>query len=416
MKKIGGGKIGKGGMKFVILLMGNFGKYRITVLMLFMVCLSVQGQGNDSCRWKIRSNIGVDVRTSYAFSSYRDDVLRETLNMETACYTRVATSLHLKYGFTFSEGSAFARNYPASWQGIGTGINFLGNPRGIGTPISLYLFQGAPIWRLNDKVTAYYEWNFGASSGWKPCDGETAHSNLIVGSRMNAYINLGIGLKWHLNDNYDLTAGLDLTHFSNGNTSFPNPGVNMAGVRVGVSRSFGKEGARREIEPDTALSRKKLGYDVTLYGAWRKRVYRGGETPVLLNGHFGVAGIDFAPMWRISRTFRAGVSADFQWDESTNLKRHHVSGTTTDDISFTRPSFFSQVCVGVSGRAELVMPIFSVNIGMGYNIVGPEETRATYQLANLKVRLVKGLFLNIGYQLQNFQKQSNLMLGMGYSF
>lgn len=396
--------------------MRYFFKYAVTLSLMLISCLHVCGQSSDTCRWKIRSNIGLDLESSYTFTSFRDDILRDKLNIENAVKTRIATSVHMKYGFTFSPESSYRKIYPDSWQGIGTGINFFGNPKGIGNPINLYLFQGAPIWKLNDKISAYYEWNFGVSFGWKPCNGEIAYSNLIVGSRINAYINLGVGLKWHLNESFDFTAGLDVSHFSNGNTSFPNPGVNMAGIRIGVAHSFGKDSERRQIEPDSILSGKKLGFDLTLYGAWRRRVYRGGETPVLLNGHFGVAGIDFAPMWRISNTFRAGASADFQWDESTNLKSHHVSGETADDIIFTRPSFLSQVCVGLSGRAELVMPIFSVNVGIGYNFIGPEETRATYQLANLKIRLIDGLFLNIGYQLLNFQKQNNLMLGFGYSF
>ncbi len=396
--------------------MSRFLFYVATLLLCLKFCPDTLGQDIDSCRWKIRSCVGADVRPSYAFSSYRDDILNGKLNNDIARESHFVTSLHVKYGFTFSEESYYRMIYPESWQGVGTGVNLLGNPHGIGTPIDLYLFQGAPIWKISDNLTAYYEWNFGASFGWRPCDGQTAHSNLIVGSRINAYINLGVGLKWRLNDNYDITAGLDLTHFSNGNTSFPNPGVNMTGIRIGVSRSFGKSKEMRQTLPDSIISARKLGFDVVIYGAWRKRVYRGGETSVLLNGRFGVAGIDLSPMWRVSQIFRAGVSADFQWDESTNLKSHYVSGYSSDDILFTRPSFLSQVCVGISGRAELVMPIFSVNVGMGYNFIGPEETRATYQLANLKVRLVDGLFINIGYQLQNFQKQNNLMLGIGYSF
>ncbi len=284
--------------------------------------------------------------------------------------------------------------------------------------------------------------------GWKPCDGHIAYSNLIVGSKINAYINVGAGLQWHLGKDWDMTAGLDLTHFSNGNTSFPNPGVNMAGIRVGITKSFGTANdnsplvARRNSTSESTskcnhsadtsseynsisenrvandnLDRKhRLGYDLTLYGAWRKRVYRGGEEPVLLNGHFAIAGLNFSPMWRVSKIFRAGVSADFQWDESTDLRRHHISGLTADDLRFRRPPFFNQVSCGISGRAELVMPLFSVNIGMGYNIIAPEESRATYQMANLKIRLIRGLYLNIGYQLLDFQRQNNLMLGFGYSF
>lgn len=379
----------------------------------------VKSGGDKERRWI--PMIGTDVRPSYAFSSFRDDVLRANLILDHAIRTRLAVSTHIKYGFSFTQATKEGRFYPDAWQGIGAGLNMFGNVRGLGLPVSVYLFQGAPISRFNDCLSLYYEWNFGASFGWKPCDGIIARSNLIVGSRVNAYINLGLGIKWNLGRSTAMTAGLDLTHFSNGNTSYPNPGVNMAGIRIGLSHSFGShtDVFRKEIkdveQSDIFSGRQKLTYDLTIYGALRRRVYRGGETPVLLNGRFAVVGMSFASMWRVGKVFRVGMSADFQWDESSDLRRHHEYGSTADDLGFRRPPFFSQVSVGAGARGELVMPLFSVNVGMGYNFIGPEEARATYQMANLKIRVYRGLFVNIGYQLLDFQRQNNLMLGFGYT-
>ncbi|MBD5189167.1 MAG: acyloxyacyl hydrolase [Bacteroidales bacterium] len=364
---------------------------------------------------KIVSKVGFDVRPSYAFSSFLDDVLSERLSMKDARNTHFGTSLHLKYGFSFSSCSEAGRLYPGVTQGVGAGVNIFDHSKSIGTPVSLYLFQTAPILNITDRISLDYEWNFGASMGWKPCDGRTASSNLIVGSRMNAYINLGIGLRWKLSNAFSLMAGLDLTHFSDGNTSFPNPGVNLLGLRLGISRVFGPENNSTPFRRDSTFKSDNVSFDLTAYGAWRKRVYRGGETPVLLGGHYAVAGLNFAPMWDVAPYFRTGLSADFQWDQSSDLRHYHVSGTTSEDISFARPPFFSQLSVGLSARAELVMPIFSVNVGIGYNFIGPEESRASYQMANLKVYLTRSLYLNIGYQLQNFQRQNNLMLGVGYT-
>ncbi len=388
-------------------------------LISYMVALTLSAMASDSIGW--RQFLGLDVRPAYPFSSYRDDILTNILDMEDAKKTNVATSIHFQYGFSFPSYSRQGRICPDAWQGLGAAVNFMGNPKGLGTPVSVYAFQGAPAYHFSDRLSLYYEWNFGASFGWRPCDGETAYSNLIVGSRANAYINLGAGLMFRMNDDYSLMAGVDLTHYSNGNTSFPNPGVNMAGLRVGVVRhiggsSIGGHSSNSPALPETNLKRRGPEFDLTLYGSLRKRVYRGGEDPILLNGRYAVAGLDFAPMWRVTRNFRAGGSADFQWDESTDLKRYHAFGSTSDDIRFYRPPFYRQICVGLSGRAELVMPLFSVNVGIGYNIIGPEETRASYQLANLKVRLTDTFYLNIGYQLLDFQKQNNLMLGLGYTF
>ena len=366
-------------------------------------------------RKKTVQMIGFNIRAAHTFSSFKDDVLSECLDDSEAKHTVFSSSLHLSYGFSFSPDSEPGRLYPGVSQGIGIGVNIFQHIKSIGTPVSIYLFQEAPICRLGSRVSLGYSWNFGASAGWKPSDGLTARSNLIVGSKVNAYINLGLQAIWSLTEDLSLSAGFDITHFSNGNTSFPNPGVNMAGLKVGISRSFGKRPEGTPFMRDTLYREHHVSYDLTGYGAWRKRVYRGGETPVLLNGHYGIAGLTFAPMWELKRYLRVGVSADFQWDESSDLKHYHIGGATTEDIRFSHPPFFSQVSAGLSARAELVMPFFSVNLGFGYNLIGPVEARASYQMANLKVYLTRGLYLNVGYQLQNFQRQNNLMLGLGYT-
>ncbi len=387
---------------------------RFTIIMVSILAMSNFSGYSQKPLWIIEG----EYRPSYAFSSFRDDILRETLQMDNAKTTRFASSAHLKCGFTFSSLSKEGKFFPGVWQGIGAGVNMFDNPHGLGNPVALYIFQGAPIVHFNSRLSLYYEWNFGASFGWKPCNGLNALSNLIVGSKVNAYINLEAGLRWKISKSTALLAGVDITHFSNGNTSFPNPGVNMAALKIGINHSFDAEpnNSIPTFQPDTSECRPKIGYDITVYGAQRKRVYRGGEKPLLLPGHFAVGGINFAPMWEVVRTFRTGLSADFQWDESTDLQRHQQGYDADGNLMYSRPPFFSQLSVGVSARAELVMPLFSVNVGIGYNILRPEEQRGFYQLANLKVRLVRGLFINIGYQLLNFSRQNNLMLGFGYSF
>ena len=47
----------------------------------------------------------------------------------------------------------------------------------------------------------------------------------------------------------------------------------------------------------------------------------------------------------------------------------HVAGTSSGAIGFFRPSLAEQLSLGLSVRAELVMPIFSVQFGIGHNII-----------------------------------------------
>ena len=93
------------------------------------------------------------------------------------------------------------------YPGAGIGVQTFLAHDALGTPVSVYLFQGAPVARLCDRLTLDYEWNLGLSAGWKPND------YLLTGSRLNIYINVGMFLRWRLNDFWDVQIGPEYTHY-----------------------------------------------------------------------------------------------------------------------------------------------------------------------------------------------------------
>ena len=369
---------------------------------------------------QIIHSLGVSTGVDYVANSTGDEI-REEIQKGDKIYVNTAIPVNLRYSFSFTDPKI--RNYlPGGYQGISIGILNLGgaqcqgidkSTRNIGYPVLAYIFQGGPFHKFNSNLSLNYEWNFGASFGWKPYSEDNKYFNLTVGSRVNAYLHLGLNLRWQLNPHAALWGGIAVSHFSNGNTSFPNPGINSFGVRVGMELTVNppSEGFFPAIQ-DT-VRKKKPEYDISVWGATRKRVYRGGEKPVLLPGHFACAGISFAPMARLNTWWRVGGSADIQWDRSSDMKRNYIEGSTTQDIKFSTPSFWRQVSIGVSAHGELQMPIFALNVGLGYNLLAPWENRGSYQNITLKTYVCRMVFLNIGYHLRNFHQQSSLMLGMG---
>lgn len=368
----------------------------------------------------IVNSLSISAGVDYVAPSVGDDI-REEIPSDEKIKVNTAIPLSLKYRFSFTDPN-IPHYLPGGYQGISFGVLNLGAAQShgfsrathnIGYPVLAYIFQGGPFHKFNDRLSLGYEWNFGAAIGWKPYSEANKYFSLTVGSQVNAYLNLGLYADWKLDRNLSLFGGLNLSHFSNGNTSFPNPGVNALGVRVGVTYIINPpERDYAPAIPDT-VKKKKVQYDISAWGATRKRVYRGGEEPVLLPGRFACAGISFAPMVRLNQWWRVGGSLDLQWDQSSNMKRHYIEGTTTDDIKFSRPSFWSQTTVGLSAHGELRMPIFAVNIGCGYNLVTPWENKGFYQNIALKTYIGEHFFINVGYQLRNFHQQSSLMLGAG---
>ena len=74
-----------------------------------------------------------------------------------------------------------------------------------------------------------------------------------------------------------------------------------------------------------------------------------------------------------------------QYDESANLKEYRVGEYYSGDLKFHRPPFREQFSVGLSLRAELVMPVFSINVGVGLNLIYcGDDTKGLYQVLALK--------------------------------
>ena len=376
---------------------------------------TIIGQRNDSVSHPlIRHQLGFDLRPGYIVSTH------SFLQGDNAQQKKIDQSLsfHFKYAFRFSKESNLGRLFPHTYQGIGISYHTFFNPAELGNPVSVYVFQGSRIAQLSPRLSFDYEWNFGASFGWKKYHPGTNAYNYVVGSKINAYINLGFLLNWQLAAGWQLTAGIDLSHFSNGNTQYPNAGVNTVGGRIGLVHTFGANaGTVMSGRRTTQRIKPHISYDIVLYGASKRKGVIKPDEAYLAPGSFGVLGFNFNPMYNFHQYFRAGASLDVQYDESANIKEYEADYNDQAEHRFYRPPFKEQLAVGLSVRGELVMPIFTINVGIGYNVYHKcTDTQGMYQILALKTSVTRNLFLHVGYQLSKFKDPNNLMLGIGYRF
>lgn len=327
-----------------------------------------------------------------------------------------ALSSGIRLDFSFNPASREGMLYPELYQGVGVDMNTFFHRDLLGTPVSLFLYQGAPIAHLGRRLWIGYEWEFGAAFGWKHETEEHPQYNTAVSTSVTAHIRAAFKFHYNVSDHMILSAGLAATHYSNGNTSWPNKGVNTLGASIALTYLFNPY-AGDTPAPSAELKQEadkgRWFYDITAYGAVRKRVVTINDAPQMCPGRFGVAGIQFAPMRRLNRWVAVGPSLDIQFDESAGLEPYWVQWTTGDDIKFHRPPFGKQLSAGLSAHAELTMPIFSVNAGFGYDFVNPAGNQRFYQSLALKAFVTRHIYVNVGYRLGDFKRPQNLMLGAG---
>ena len=377
----------------------------IAVFALMLVCHAVSAR-NDA----FEHAVGLNVRPSYIMPTHGFYNGYNPLGKP----LRAGGSAHLNYSFSYAPESSVGKIYPGAYQGIGIGVQTFQAHDALGTPASIYLFQGAPFARLHDRLSLDYEWNLGLSAGWKP------NEYLLTGSRLNIYINVGVFLRWRLSKLWDVQIGPEYTHYSNGDTTFPNGGANTINFRLGARMCFGRDdlsGARPVLflrddkEGDFA---ERLTYDLTAFGAWRADRMVIGYDLHIINHPFLIAGLQLNPLYHLNQSLSFGPSIDIIYDRSANLQ---VSVNDDKMLSYSYPSFMSQISAGVSARGELRMPIFAVNFGAGYNFsYSSSDLKGLYAIFMLKAFMNDHFYLNIGYRLSSVLYSHNLMFGLGWRF
>ncbi len=356
----------------------------------------------------------VGIETSAAFVPGTNSFLRGETPDGGRVWRSFSGAVHA--GFSFNPRSREGMLYPGLYQGLGLDARSFCAKSMLGTPVSAYVYQGAPVVRFGDRLWLGYEWKFGAAFGWKHYDRETAGYNASVSTSVTARMGLGVKMCFRLSQCWTVGLGREADQFSNGNTSYPNGGVNTVGAVIGLTYV---------IEPQAGVGGMMDGaylaedchdwfYDITVYGSWRKRgLIIDGEAQ-MCPGRFGVVGLQFSPMRRLNHVVAVGASLDLQYDESSGLASYWVEGTSGDEILFWRPPIYKQLSAGVSAHAELTMPLFAVNAGLGYDFLKPAGDKRFYQSLTLKTFLTKRLYINVGYRLGSFKEPQNLMVGLGF--
>ena len=327
-----------------------------------------------------------------------------------------AFTAKVKYAFAPPSGSREAALYKGVYQGVGLAYHDL-NPQ-LGHPLSLFLFQGATIKTLARRLSLNYEWNLGLTYGWKKYDAESHPDNRVIGSKMTAYINLDFYLRYMLSKAWDLNLGASITHFSNGNTSIPNAGLNIGGIKASAAYYFNRKEETGASLQDMDDFHRHWVWDLTFYGAWKRKGLETETGAYAIPGKYGVVGFNLNPLYQINRWLNVGPSLDASYDGSANLEFDLPQGDsqyepTEDDVRLA--PWYHRVAVGLSGRVEFTMPYFTINFGIGHNFVNAqtEDLRGFYEILALKIHVLQKAYVHIGYSLYDFYYPNNLMLGLG---
>lgn len=332
------------------------------------------------------------------------------------------TSIALKYGFSSKGDKWQDYSYGLPYMGVGLYIANLHRADNLGTPVSLFFFQGGTLMTFNPKLGLNYEWNAGAAFNWKTYNPFTNPDNIAIGSGVNIHASVNLYMKWKLSNKVHLDVGAEFDHFSNAAFRLPNRGVNLISGSAAISYHFNSENWKYHPElfskPEIEKTRE---HDImVLLTARNVEIDTVGTNlpDKYIRQNFIVLGGSYAYMFNDNYRYRWGPSVEVTYDESANTKywreENNLNGRMYDRIQLG--NFFDRFSVGLSMKGEIYVYRFSGFLNVGYDIIhARKEDGKFYQIFGVKVFLKENLFGVFGVRTMNFGKSQYMFLNLGYT-
>jgi hypothetical protein len=267
-------------------------------------------------------------------------------------------------------------NYPE--YGISFSYATLGNDEKLGNEFAVFPYYHLRI-ISRKRFNLYHEMGLGFGYVTRTFDFENNYENIAVGSHMNAHYNVKLGANYRVYKNAFVNTGISFDHFSNGNTSNPNIGVNYVSAYAGVGLLLGSETPK--LTGELAPHKREFKYEV-IGGVGGKRT-RG----VLISDWFYTASLTFEAKWTLLRCLHLGAGADMFYDpsaqtemESQGRTDYQYSDNYTTGIHITQELVYSRLSL-----------IFQEGVYVG--LTDKVNNQSVYHRGIVRVRVAKRSFV-----------------------
>ena len=283
-----------------------------------------------------------------------------------------------------------------------TGVAFfyssLGNPTQLGNEFGLYPFVNFHLQR-SAKERLYFRAGLGLAYLPVIFNQETNHKDILIGSHINAMINLRLAYHYYISNSLRLEAGFGITHCSNGSFNTPNLGINLLTINTGLSYCVNEHKVTIIApKPDTS-NHKKIAQELYL-GIGESKIEPPG------GARYGAMSLTYTAYHTINKKSKVGGGVDLFYNKS------NLVSIAADSIPIH--SQLENIQVGVKAAYELSLwklsfplevggYLYTKSIGHGYE----------YNRLGIRYNITDHLIANISL-LAHFAAADFVEWGFGY--
>jgi len=314
------------------------------------------------------------------------------------------------FEFTIAQASYGKRQWESFYNYPVTGIAYwnawLGNSRDLGQAHALFPYISFP-WAKNEKSELNFRLGAGLAYLTKRFDRLENYKYTAIGSHLNAAINLMIEYRWKPLHHLQLSAGVQLMHFSNGSVKTPNFGLNIPSVSGGIAFRLNKENnyIRRRLRPDLTMFEFDGRDYIEVKAGTTFAIKETGDTD---GKRYNIYAGFISASKSLGYKHKLGLCFDLSWDGSDALLVAHSNTEPYKKSELTKP--------GLSAAYELVLARTSFAFNLGAYLGGKDKSEGmTYYKAGIHYLITKNLFANLTLKT-HFARADFVGLGIGYRF
>ncbi len=336
--------------------------------------------------------------------------------------------LKIQYGFLAShhlELDIFQSHFPAfefsiekatygknRWEviygypivGLSVWYSPLGGFNEIGYAFAVYPFINFPIVK-NEIQSLNFRLGVGLGYLSNFYHNTSNYRNFAIGSNINLAGSVYLEYRRKVSKMITLSAGLGLTHFSNGSMRTPNYGLNLITGTIGITTYLKRPNPQLsnkilpKLYPFEFDGKKTLDVDASLSIGYKDMSQQYGQK-------FLVYAFSANIFKQISWKSKFGIGIDLTYDASDKFILEWSGDPADNDWQILKP--------GISGAYQLLISNLSFVFNFGFYLAGKEQAEgAVYQRLTMRYLFTESLFVKMGLST-NWGKAEYIGFGLGY--
>lgn len=270
-----------------------------------------------------KPTIGAEIKIHYAFLMAHHNHMRILTEQHFPIY-------QLNLFKSGNHGKEWQQLYRFPQYGLSILYSPLSSPNYMGFGIGIVPFINFPMYQKNRFSTNFF---VGSGIGFieKPFHITENYKNEAIGSHLNAVLMGQTDFRFRISQYTDISAGISITHFSNGKAKTPNLGINNIGIFTGFTRHFP---IKNEVKVINSKKDHRLWEHNFFFSVSMKQIYPVGGKNYLYTAY----SLNTKRIMNKKRKIGAGIDVFYDYSDRAHFQN---KGFDNPDITYIKPALYA---------------------------------------------------------------------------